>query len=119
MTAFGLPGHHNRRFTVTSGRATDQRVTASDGTPLETDDLLKYVTYVGDLYRSEEEWKLIIQWVDLNGQGNRIALPHEVVEKVLSHAKTIMAAARSDRAQRAADTRRLKASEADQDEAAA
>ena len=90
-------------------------MTASDGTPIQTDDLLKYVTYVGDLYRSEEDgWLLAVQWVDLNGDGNRIALPHEVVEKVLSHAKRIMAAARSDRAKNAAETRRLNAAEDDQ-----
>ena len=69
-------------------------------------DLLEQVTYVGDLERLDGRWTLVLQWVDLDNNGHRILIPHEVVDRVLTHADNIIAKARSQRAQNAATTRR-------------
>jgi hypothetical protein len=105
-----LPGHHHRRFTVTTALPSGKTAKADDGMPLkewsQAGDLLQRVTYVGDVDRMDGRWSLVVQWVDLDNVGHRIALPHEVVEKLFHHGDNIMAAARSDRAQAGAATRR-------------
>ena len=107
-----LPGHHHRAFRVTTALPSGKTVRGDDGMPLkewrETGVLLQRVTYVGDLERLDGRWSLVLQWVDLDNNGHRIALPHEVVERVLTHGNRIMAAARSDRAKAGAETRRVK-----------
>ena len=79
-----LPGHHHRAFRVTTALPSGKTVRGDDGMPLkewsETGDLLQRVTYVGDLERLDGRWSLVLQWVDLDNNGHRIALPHEVVE---------------------------------------
>ena len=108
-----LPGHHHKAFRVTTALLSAKTVKSDDGMPLkdwsQTGDLLQRVTYVGDVERLDGRWSLVLQWVDLANQGHRIALPHEVVDRVLSHCEKILAEARSDRAKAGAATRRSKA----------
>ena len=110
MAKANLPGHHHKSFRVTTELPSGKTVTGDDGMPLkewsQTGDLLQRVTYVGDLERLDGRWSLVLQWVDLDNKGHRIALPHEVVERVLAHGNMIMAAARSDRSRAGAETRR-------------
>ncbi len=75
------------------------------------DSLLGFVDYNIKLFRSEERtWSLYVEWVDLEGEGHRIVLPHAVVLAVLQRANSIIAECRRDRAQRGADTRKRKQS---------
>ena len=77
------------------------------------DPLTGFVDYNYKLFRDDgRRWTLYVEWVDPDGEGYRIVLPHEVVEAVLKKADAIIAQARKDRAQRAADTRKRKAVEA-------
>tara|TARA_Y100000310_G_scaffold342139_1_gene443946 strand:+ start:785 stop:1255 length:471 start_codon:yes stop_codon:yes gene_type:complete len=114
-----IPGAHHRRFTVTTALPSGKTVTGDDGMPLkewsQAGDLLQRVTYTGDLERLDGRWSLVLQWVDLDNAGHRIALPHEVVSKILSHGDNILKAARSDRAKAGAETRRARTQAADSD----
>ena len=81
------------------------------GTARHGDSLLGFVDYNIKLFRSEQErkWTLYLEWVDLEGDGHRVVLPHAVVQGVLQRANSIIAECRRDRAQHGAQTRRLKA----------
>ena len=71
------------------------------------DVLRGFVEYNMKLFRSDDKkWALYLEWVDLDGEGHRLVLPHEVVAGVLQRANSIIAQCRSERAQRAALTRR-------------
>ena len=109
MPANRLPGQHVKRFTVTTRIATSKRPEYDDGQEYRSwervEDLLKAVTYVGDLERLDGRWSLVLQWVDLDGDGHRIALPHEVVARLMQASDKIMNEARSDRSKTAALTR--------------
>ena len=74
-------------------------------------ELTREVTYVGELERLDSRWTLHLQWVDLDNQGHRVALPHEAVHGLLGAAARIMTQAKSDRAMNAAQTRRERAQE--------
>ena len=79
------------------------------GTVRSGGSLYGYVDYNIKLFRSEErKWRLYVEWVDLEGEGHRIVLPHEVVQGTLQRANSIIAECRRDRAQRGADTRKLR-----------
>ena len=64
-----------------------------------------------NLLGSDEERKqsLYVEWVDMEGEGHRIVLPHEVIQGTLQRANSIIAECRRDRAQRGANTRKQKA----------
>ena len=81
------------------------------GTARHGDGLLGFVDYNIKLFRSEDErkWSLYVEWVDLEGEGHRIVLPHEVVQGTLQRANSIIAECRRDRALRGAKTRKQKA----------
>jgi len=80
------------------------------GTARHSNGLLGFVDYNIKLFRSEErKWSLYVEWVDLEGDGHRIVLPHEVVQGTLQRANSIIAECRRDRAQRGANTRKQKA----------
>jgi len=80
------------------------------GTARHGNSLLGFVDYNIKLFRSDERtWSLYVEWVDLEGEGHRIVLPHEVVQGTLQRANSIIAECRRDRAQRGADTRKRKA----------
>jgi hypothetical protein len=71
------------------------------------DGLRGYTDYNIKLFRSDErKWSLYLEWVDLDGEGHRIVIPHEVVQGVLQRANSIIAECRRDRAQRGATTRK-------------
>ena len=79
------------------------------------DSLLGFVDYNIKLFRSEErKWSLYVEWVDLEGSGHRIVLPHEVMQGVLQRANSIIAECRRDRAQRGAHTRKRRRDESQQ-----
>lgn len=68
-----------------------------------------YTDYNFKLLRdSDRQWSLYVEWVDLDGEGHRVVLPHEVVSGILQRAASIIAQARKERAQRGAQTRRRK-----------
>ena len=81
------------------------------GTARHGDGLLGFVDYNIKLFRSEDErkWSLYVEWVDLEGEGHRIVLPHEVVQGTLQRANSIIAECRRDRALRGANTRKQRA----------
>ena len=71
------------------------------------DGLRGFVDYNLKLFRGDDrKWALYLEWVDLDGEGHRVVLPHEVVQGVLQRANSIIAQARKERAQRGAETRR-------------
>jgi len=73
------------------------------------DSLRGFVDYNIKLFRSvDRQWALYLEWVDLDGEGHRLVLPHEVMQGVLQRANSIIAQARKERAQRGVATRRRK-----------
>ena len=108
-----LPGHYVKPFTVQA--ETVGKPATDDGRPVnrwEVDTLLDKITYTGALQRLDGRWALVVEWVDMERSGHRIALPHELVERVLTLADRIKGEARSDRAKAAAETRRERQEEA-------
>ena len=104
-----LPGQYSSSFRVSVPVATGKEVKDDSGmrvSGFNAADLLEQVTYVGDLERLDGRWTLVLQWVDLDNDGHRFLIPHEVVERILTHADNILARARSDRSLNAAATRR-------------
>jgi len=78
------------------------------GTVRHGDGLRGFTDYVMRLFRGDDrQWILYLEWVDLDGEGHRIVLPHTVVQGVLQRANSIIAECRRDRAQRGAQTRRV------------
>lgn len=77
------------------------------GTVRHGDGLRGFTDYVLRLFRSDDrQWTCYLEWVDLDGEGHRIVLPHTVVQGVLQRANSIIAECRRDRAQHGARTRR-------------
>jgi len=71
-----------------------------------------FVDYNIKLFRSvDREWALYLEWVDLDGEGHRLVLPHAVVNGIVQRAESIMAECRRDRAATAARTRKQKRDE--------
>ena len=76
------------------------------------DQIRGFTDYNMKLFRSDDKkWAFYLEWVDLEGEGHRIVLPHEVVAGLLQRANSIIAQCRSERAKNAALTRRLKKEE--------
>lgn len=79
------------------------------GVARQGDSLMGFTDYNMKLFRSDDrQWTLYLEWVDLDGEGHRLVLPHAVVQGVLQRANSIIAECRRDRAQKGAQTRRLK-----------
>ena len=73
------------------------------------DALTGFTDYNIKLHRSDEKkWTLFAEWVDADGEGHRLVLPHEVVAGILQRANSIIAQCRSERAKNAALTRKQK-----------
>ena len=53
----------------------------------------------------DRRWTLYVEWVDPDGQGFRVVLPHELVEAVRRGVDSIITQALKERAQTAAKTR--------------
>ena len=80
------------------------------GTARHGNSLLGFVDYNIKLFRGDDrQWSVFLEWVDMNGEGHRLILPHEVVQAILQRANSIIAECRRDRAQKGAQTRKLKA----------
>jgi hypothetical protein len=72
------------------------------------DALRGFTDYNLKLFRGDDRrWALYLEWVDLDGEGHRLVLPHEVVAGVLQRANSIIAECRRERAQRGVLTRGL------------
>ena len=69
-----------------------------------------HVQYIVETRRHEGNWRTIIQWVDHDGGGHYVELPHEVCARLFSQQTSIMDACKKNRAQAGAETRKLKAS---------
>ena len=77
------------------------------GTVRHGDGLQGFTDYVLRLFRGDDrQWTLYLEWVDLDGEGHRIVLPHTVMQGVLQRANSIIAECRRDRAQHGAQTRK-------------
>lgn len=73
------------------------------------DSLTGFTDYNIKLFRSDERrWTLYLEWVDLDGEGHRLVLPHEVVQGILQRANSIIAECRRDRARHGVQTRKQK-----------
>lgn len=73
------------------------------------DVLRGFTEYNLKLFRSDDrQWALYLEWVDIDGEGHRLILPHEVVQGTLQRANSIIAECRRERAQRGARTRKLR-----------
>ena len=71
------------------------------------DALRGFTDYNLKLFRGDDrKWALYLEWVDLDGEGHRAVFPHEVVAAILQRANSIIAQCRSERAQKAALTRK-------------
>jgi hypothetical protein len=105
-----IPGQLHTQFTVTVREPTGKQEKGDDGRPVRdwyaSGDLESEVTYVGNLYRLDGRWSLTIQWVDLDNEGHRFAVPHAVVLGMKSALDRLMTASKSQRAQKAAETRK-------------
>lgn len=105
-----VPGRYRKRFRVDVSLPTAKDAETTGDLPakdwLRGDDIVQTITYIGDIERWDSEWRVVLQWVDLDEQGHRIVLPHGVVDRIIEQAAQIMALARSDRARTAAATRR-------------
>ena len=72
-----------------------------------------YTEYNYKLLRDEDRrWLYYCEWVDPDGEGYRVILPHEAVAGLLRAHDSIIAQARKERAQNAVRTRKRKAVEA-------
>ena len=71
------------------------------GVARDGDSLRGFTDYNMKLFRSDDRrWTLYLEWVDLDGEGHRIVLPHAVVHGVLQRATSVIAECRRDRAKR-------------------
>ena len=103
------PNSYRTQFRVDVKVVSGRTVKLDDDMPPQMhgfDDLEKTVTYTGDLQRVEGSWELMLQWVDLDGNGHRFVLPHEFLERLFAHRDNIMKRSRSGRSLRAAETKR-------------
>jgi len=92
-----LPGEYRRRSTVITSLPME-----------EGGSLMGNVSYVLNLHRLDGQWDLGVEWVDLNSEGHRARLPHQVVSRLLAMAESVMAEARSERGKKAAETARAR-----------
>lgn len=72
--------------------------------------LTGYVDYNYKLLRDKEDNRYLayIEWVDLDGSGNRVVLPHEVVLAVLRANESLIKQSRKEGARKASETRKSK-----------
>lgn len=68
--------------------------------------LTGWIDYNYKLIRdADRRWTLYVEWVDMDGQGFRVILPHELVEAVRRGTDSIIKQALRERGQAAAVTR--------------
>lgn len=88
---WNLPGFQVRRSTITSAGTT----------------FFPGATWVIETVRTEEQCAIFIQKIDKEG-GQRIVVPDKVAKAIYRHYDQIMKTARSERAKKAAETRKRK-----------
>jgi hypothetical protein len=74
------------------------------------DPLTGFVDYNWKLLRDKEtrRYTAYVEWVDLDGEGFRVVLPHEVCSALFRGNDSLMELARKERARTAAETRKSK-----------
>ena len=101
-------GHYRRDFKATVNILTNTQRVGDDNRPVDTwgESLTQEIIYNGVMHRAEGRFRLLVEWVDVEGNGHRFAVPHEVVMAIKRVTSEIMKDSRSDRAKRGAETRR-------------
>jgi hypothetical protein len=103
-----LPGQFQASFRVDVAQPGIER--GDDGRTqrewFESGEMMATTTYLGDLERMDGRWSLAMQWIDSENQAHKYFLPHEVVKSLKGALDRIMDQAVSERATKAAATRR-------------
>lgn len=87
------------------------------GVARDGDPMTGYIDYNYKLYRLEDlSWRFYCEWVDLDGTGHRIFLPHNVVLAILTKAESIKDQTKREAGKRAYAVRQRKALQAAEDE---
>lgn len=77
------------------------------GTVRTGDPIMGFVDYNYKLLRDEDgRFIFYTEWVDTDGEGNRVAMPHGVVVAMIRAYESLMAQARKNRAVKGAETRK-------------
>lgn len=63
-------------------------------------------TYTGTMTRTEGRNRLLLEWVDHDGQGHRFSMPDEVIEMILRGRKSLVKKSRSKSSRDAAAVRK-------------
>jgi hypothetical protein len=102
-------GHYRRDFKAKVEIVTSTQRVGDDNRPVDGwgESLTQEIIYNGVLQRAEGRFRLLVEWVDVDGKGHRFAVPHEVVMAIKNATDRIMKDSRSDRAKRGAETRAL------------
>ena len=88
---WGQPGFQRRNSTITASHFT----------------LLPQGTWIVETIKTDDSLVILLQVIDIEG-GQRIVLPQKVCEAIYSHHERITKVRRQVRAQRGAETKRLK-----------
>ena len=75
------------------------------------DPLTGLVDYNYKMLRDKEtgHYKVYLEWVDLDGSGNRVVIPHEVVVALFRANDSLIKQSRKEGAKKGAETRKAKA----------
>jgi hypothetical protein len=75
------------------------------------DPLTGIIDYNYKVLRDKESgrYKVYLEWVDLDGSGNRVVLPHEVIIAILRANDSLIKQSRKEGAKKGAETRRMRA----------
>ena len=96
-----FPGEQVKRFAVDVPRVRVKDAKTDDGQRAERDfDMLHSITYKGQLRRLDGQMTLLLEWVDFDGEGHRLSLPHQVVQRIVDVRERMMDQAKSDRSRR-------------------
>ena len=103
-----LPGEIVKHFRATTTIVRTQRPATLDSMsfPQMDVELTTEIHYLGTLKRLDGNFTLHLEWVDVEGGGHRVELPHEVVNAITSAKDRITAQARSEGAQKAVATKK-------------
>jgi|TARA_R100000687_G_C6375725_1_gene130151 hypothetical protein len=99
--------HFQSKFNVTV-EDFGMKTKSDDGRPVHDVDSSNWydtTIYNGVMDRRDGRFQLQMQWVDLDNNGHRIVLPHQVVEAIARCHKTIIKDSKSEGARKAAETR--------------
>ena len=101
-----IPGDAEKVFRVATEVLRIRDAASLDGrNGSQEGDFFLTVNYVGTMRRRDNRFQLQLEWVDVEQEGHRVVLPHEVVTRIISVHDRIMTEAKSERAKRAMETR--------------